>query len=278
MPSLSRSQSLAPLLLRLALGVTFLWAGMGKLFAEFEVSGARAARLANWGALERAPSTPPEVTPPTVVPPGGVPAPSGTTPDARPVPREPLPPAEPGSGRIRPVFASTDYTAADFPSPVRTRRVNGIALMLHQAANPPPREDGSTPMALWPAFAAGGRMPVYLAWAVAITELAGGGMLLLGLLTRLAALGIGGTMLGAMWLTEIGPAMQSGKAVLGVLPSRPDLYSVALAPDGYVTLLWQFALLACALAIVLLGSGALSLDNAMRSAPPAPKPAPKPAA
>mgnify|MGYP005838202843 CR=1 FL=1 len=278
MPSLSRSQSLAPLLLRLALGVTFLWAGMGKLFAEFEVSGARAARLANWGALERPPAPPPEVVPPAVVPPGGIPTPSGTAPNGRPVPREPLPPAEPGTGRIRPVYAQTDYTAADFPSPVRTRRVNGIALMLHQAANPAPREDGTTPMALWPAFAAGGRMPVYLAWAVAITELAGGGMLILGLFTRLAALGIAGTMLGAVWLTEIGPAIQSGKTILGVLPARADLYAIALAPDGYVTLLWQAALLAGALAIVLLGSGALAIDNAMRSAPPAPKPAPKPAA
>ncbi|MDX2131869.1 MAG: DoxX family membrane protein [Planctomycetota bacterium] len=273
---MSRSQMLAPLLLRLALGVTFVWAGMGKLFAEMDVQGERAAMLANWGSLEKAPAKTPPAPEGDAIP--GEARPEGrpdAQPDERPVPRDPLPPAT--QGRVRPAYFADTYDASDFPEPVRTRRVNGLALLVHAAAFPQAREDGSTPMALWPGFAAQGRMPVYVAWGVALTELAGGGMLLIGLLTRLAALGIAGSMLGAMWLTEIGPAIQKGQTVLGFLPDRPGLYTPAMSPDGYVSLLWQAALLAMALAIVLLGPGMLALDHAMRSSPvrpPAPRPAP----
>jgi putative oxidoreductase len=151
--------------------------------------------------------------------------------------------------------------------------------MLHEAANPRPDENGKTPMALWPAFAAQGKAPVVLAWAVALTELLGGGLLLVGLVTRLAALGIAGVMLGALWLAEIGPAIQKGTTYLGFIPRHDGGYAVKLSADGgYVTLLWQLGLLAMALAIALLGPGALSLDGALggRKARPAPRPAAPP--
>lgn len=276
---------IAPFLLRLALGVTFIWAGMGKIAADIHVSGSKAARLANWGVL----------TPDT----GGsnVPADSTTSPQGRPTPKETGEgPHTPSTGLpqtrvasagerhvphvIRPAaFAGDNYSAADFPTEVTARRVYGIALMLHAAANPRQNDDGKTPIPLWPAFAAQGKIPVYLAWAVALVELAGGGLLLVGLLTRLAAVGIAGTMLGAVWLSEIGPAIQNGTTILGFIPEHPGAYDVALAPAGYVTLLWQLGLLAMALAVALLGPGGLSLDGAMGKKPASgPKPAPKPPA
>lgn len=283
MAAMTRTHSLAPLFIRVALGLTFIWAGMGKLFAEFPVSGEDAARLANWGQLEKAkPKTPPaeptkEPEKPTDVP------------KDRPVPKEPLPETDKPGGRsgmrgttdavITLAGFQTEYTAEDFAEPVKTRRVNGIALLIYKAANPKPDAEGKAPFALWPRAMATGRWPVYLAWAVAITELAGGGLLLVGLLARFAALGIAGTMLGAMWLTEFGPAIQSGKTVLGFIPDkgREALYAISLSPEGYVTILWQLALLAMALAVVLVGPGSLAMDNAMRPKGPAPKPAPKPA-
>jgi putative oxidoreductase len=99
-----------------------------------------------------------------------------------------------------------------------------------------------------------------LAWAVAITELAGGLCLLLGLLTRLAAFGIAGVMLGAMWLTQIGPAIQSGKTTLGFLPDYGAFDGMKWEP-----LMFQFALCAAALALAFLGPGRLSLDTALLS-------------
>ncbi|GJQ30072.1 MAG: hypothetical protein HBSAPP03_19560 [Phycisphaerae bacterium] len=280
----AQANPLAPLLLRFALGVTFIWAGMGKIAADMSVSGSKAARLANWGVL-------------SATGPSGsvVPHDSTSSPQGRPTPREPS--DTPGGGRsdgdragvVR--FASFEhaivavaqpvntYTAADFPTEVKAKRVYGVALLLHAAGNPKLNDAGKTPMALLPAFAVKDKLPVYLAWAVAIAELAGGGLLLVGLLTRLAAFGIAGTMLGAIWLGEVGPAIQAGTTILGFIPEHPGGYDVALAPTGYVTLLWQIALLAMALAVLLLGPGALSLDGAMGKpkAPPPRPPAPKPA-
>lgn len=296
----TRPTSAAPFLLRLVLGITFLWAGMGKLFAEFPASGERAARLANWGVL---PLTRPAAVSPPPLPRSTPPTPTMSDPhpdpDARPVPTEPLPetdapertkgrspagvpPTNPRRGdsdAARITLARYQGTGAipeDFPDPVPVRRVYGIALMVYNAAHPAPNSAGITPMPLWPKAAASGRWPVYFAWGAAIAELAGGGLLLLGLLTRLAALSIAGTMLVAVWLTEIGPALQSGRALMGFLPAYADGYKVALSPDGYVTLLWQLALLSMALAISMLGPGMLALDLAMAPrAAPAPR-APKP--
>jgi uncharacterized membrane protein YphA (DoxX/SURF4 family) len=94
----------------------------------------------------------------------------------------------------------------------------------------------------------------------------------------MSAFSLAGTMLVAIWLTEIGPAVQSGDAILGFLPRR-EVYAVAMSPGGYVTLMWQCALLAIGLALTTLGGGRLSLDAALfGGSAPAPKPAPKPTA
>lgn len=244
-----------PLLLRLMLGIIFLWAGLGKISEYYDVSGESAAMLANMGVI----------VPPAPSPKLEIPRPTETKPPetkpAEPKPPEPAPgkaSGAAGAATIVPVAqpksgaATRQFTATDFPSPVRVRRLFGLALLLHGAANP---EAGKTP--LWPAGLATGSMPVYLAWSVAVTELAAGVFVLVGLLTRLSALGIAGVMLGAMWLTEIGPAIQTGKAVLGFLPDYPPF------DPQWQSLLFQVSLCMAALALAFCGPGRLSLDTAL---------------
>jgi len=293
----------APVFLRLALGITFLLAGLAKVALEIPVSGEAAATLANMGvALPPAtPATPATGSAAPAVP--TLPAPRETAPDAgrdavparvpdaadRPVPTEPLPASTPGTDPEPPAPALTALdalprlvnvayrpapqgaTASDYPSQVKVRQVYGMALMLKGAANPAPASGGVKPFPLWPPSLAHGAWPVYLAWTVALTELLGGVLLLAGFLTRLAAFLLAGTMLGAMWLTEVGPAVQSGTTLLGFLPDR-----AALDLNAWQGLLWQFTLFAGAMALSFLGSGSLGLDRVVfpdrRPAPPAPRP------
>ncbi|MBI1189402.1 MAG: DoxX family membrane protein [Tepidisphaera sp.] len=247
----------APLLLRLSLGFTFLWAGLGKFAAMEPVSGDDAAILANMGVIP---------------PPAAALIPSNSTVRTTSFEQGPAQP----SGTPAP--APKTYLGSDFPNPVKTMRVNLIALSVYKAAHPAPREDGSTPMLLWPARGAEGKLPVYFAWTAGLSELVGGSFLLLGFLARLSALFVSGTMVGALWLAQIGPALQSGVTRWGFLP-KYDLYAGGDA--SYVGVLWPFALLMAALSVMLLGAGALSVDSVLfgpSKPPPPPKPAPpKPA-
>lgn len=151
-----------------------------------------------------------------------------------------------------------EWTAADFPEPVRARRAMTIALRIHASAYPAPDDLGTPRRPLWPEAMAGGRAPVVLAWVVTLTELSAGVFLLLGLLTRLWAAALLGVLLGAIWLTEIGPALQAERTVLGLLPDRAA-YSV----DLWRNLMWQLGLLMSALALLLAGPGAGALDNTL---------------
>jgi len=253
----------APLLLRLALAVTFIWAGLGKIMTEIPVSGARAAALANMGVT--VPGAP-------VLPAPAAADPSTNSGDPQPADgfRDPPPgvnslaPGAP-SGGAAPAATTPPplrYAAVDFPEPVNVRALYGIALHLHAAANPLPTPDGHTPPALWPARLAQDATPRYLAWIVTLTELIGGFLLLIGLLTRLSALGVALVMMGAIWLDQIGPAVQAGQTVLGFLPNRP-----AFDVEAWRPLLLQFTLLMAALAVVLAGSGTLAIDNILFGRP-----------
>lgn len=139
-----------------------------------------------------------------------------------------------------------------------------VALSLKKAATPIEADGRST--RLWPASLANGRWPLYFAYACVLTELVGGALILFGALTRLSALGIAGVMATAMWLTQIGPAVASGKTMLGFLPDQP------LFGPGWDHLFLQFTLFCCAMALVCLGSGSLGLDRLLFRSAPAPKP------
>lgn len=223
-----------PLLLRLMLGIIFLWAGMAKVSSTMEVKGEEAAKLANMGVLTPAATATP-------------PAPTGPSTAA---------PAQGPAIRLVSQTSAGRYTAADFPNPVRVTGVYGVALVVHSAANPPAAEAGGKVLSpYWPPAIGQGSWPVYLAWAVTITELGGGLCVLVGLFTRLWALGLTGVMLGAMWLTQLGPNIQAGNTVLGFLPAYPRY------GQEWTNLTFQFSLFMAAAALAFLGPGRASLDH-----------------
>lgn len=269
----SRSRSFAPVWLRLALGITFIWAGMAKIRATMEVDGEQAAILANMGVLKPAggPSASPG-TPTTPLPP-----PAETVSPEEDAPAKPQGSLDPVEGHARIVrvamqdaqgtapsaaapaqSAPPQYTAADFPDKVRVKTVYLLAASLYSAAHPTATPERPSPMPLWPPALASGRMPVVLAWLVAIAELGGGILVLIGLCTRFGAFSLAFVMAGAMWLTQIGPAVQSGKTVLGFLPDYARYDGAAWTP-----LLFQFALFSMAMALLFTGPGIMAADHAL---------------
>lgn len=264
--------ALPPIFLRIGLATVFIWAGLGKVMAPAEFSGQQAAILANMGVIKPAPShTTPILPPPDADTPDDTDAPDDPPADPREDPENPPShasldhnPADNtnASGFVpllqtAPLAANPPYTAADFPNAVKKPMLFHLAVAIYTAANPGLNDDGSPKRALWPAGLAKGRWPVYLAYAVVVAELLGGAMVLLGLLTRLWALSLAGVMVGAIWLTQVGPAMQSGKAVWGFLPNYP-----AFGMEWQTPML-QLTLLLMALALTFAGAGALALDNAI---------------
>lgn len=244
--------SMAPVLLRVALGVTFLWTGLAKWFGEIEVSGEQAAVLANVGLIQG---------------PGGTATPSAPFQGETPA-ESPQESPEEGGGALGPgreavmvpvryQTSGTSYTAADFPNPVKVKMVYGLVPMLYGASHPGFDDaTGVQQVAIWPPVLGEGQTVVWLARAVGIGEVLCGFGMLVGLLARLSGLGIATIMLGAIWLSELGPAIQSGNTTLGFLPAYP-----AWALQEWQSLLWQLSLLCSALAVMLLGAGALSVDS-----------------
>lgn len=276
-------QSIAPIFLRLALGATFLWAGFGKLLETMPVKGERAAILANLGAIPL-PATATSPGTPVLPPPPPQVIPVEPTENGDPSTDQPTEPdeavvTEPGSGTSKPVVVkpnpATDQsvanpaptvrvaTAADFPDEIRVRRVFGLALLIHGATNPGTTESGTTKVALWPAKLGTGHWPVVFAWAAAITEIVAGLFVLVGLLTRMSALSLAFCMVVAIWLTEVGPALQSGDTFLGFLPNYKAFGSDAAGNPLFARLFWQFSLLCIGLALTFSGPGWLSFDRAL---------------
>lgn len=289
--SCSTGHSLAPIFLRVALGITFLWAGFGKILQEMPVKGEAAAALANMGVISGGTKPEPNSIP-KVPAPGDVASPPDRSPE-RPAtdksdPNKPeetkatdkqishATPALAGSGAsiltvARPLLESEHqntpvtsiYSGADFPNETSVRAVYGIALLVHSSANPAPAANGTSGMPLLPARLGEGRWPVYLAWAAAVAELVGGLFVLVGLMTRFASLNLAVTMAVAMWLTKIGPAIQANDTLLGFLPNHPAFARDAAGNAIHAVLMWQFILLCAALSLVFSGAGALSFDRAL---------------
>jgi uncharacterized membrane protein YphA (DoxX/SURF4 family) len=294
--------ALAPVFLRLALAVTFLHAGLGKFMVRDEFSGEDAAILANYGVIPNphgssgvAPSLPDpapaedtdETGGQSRAAPGAVgslflaawqpeDAPQSEPPEAHEVesdaPTEQEAPPQPPADQTARVLA----TAADFPDPVPARQYAHLVLLLHRAVHPGlDPEDSSPRRQLWPDFDPGedyDPWPVWAARAVALTEIIGGILVAIGLLTRLAALSLAGVMVGALWLTTIGPAIQSGDTVFGFFPNHPAFDPAWQTPH------LQFIVLCMALALFFVGPGTLSLDRLLLGGPPKAvvKPAPQP--
>lgn len=160
-----------------------------------------------------------------------------------------------------PAAPERTYTAADFPEGAKIKPGLMIAMSVHAAAAPAPNADGTTPMRLLPERLAHKPWPLYLAWAATLTEIIAAALLVIGLFTRLSALGLASIMAVAMWLTEIGPAIQAGTAQFGFLPNY------GMMDPAWQHLMLQFSLFASAMALFFLGAGAASLDAAIFGGP-----------
>ena len=305
---------LCPLMLRIVLGITFTFAGMGYLFGEVGFKGADAAALANLG-VAIAPTTPnakPDGTAGMLPAPGGAPtlrnqrSNPGTKPspvmdpaDIAKNPPNPLSPADPeplpafkaesrrpvkatdsqskpteknptatkpaaptmpgASEDFKPQLPAPRFAAYQFGQPIGLRKVYLTALKIHYAAFPPPRS--VNPTSVVPAFLAAGMVPVYVAHTAAVAELMAGVLLLLGVYCRFWALLTGAIMLGAILIDQVAPALRSGNTTLWLLPG-PGPGQAWHELDVFRGLLWQAALAAMSFCIVLIGAGAVALDNA----------------
>ncbi len=211
-----------------------LWSGLGKLFTTQHFSQQDAARLGSMGVIDTGSSMPVSLR--TFAPGDGAPA--------------PLPVRE---------VRSTDYAkGAELAS------LYSVAVVIHKASNP---ESG---IRLWPPKIDTRPWPVVFAWAVAFLQTLGGAAILVGLFTRFFAFFISAIMLGALWLTQIGPAIQTGNTTLGFLPPHASFDETAWMPMG-----WIVCLLAMAMTLTCTGSGGMSLDRLVGGSSKPAKPKPK---
>ena len=94
--------------------------------------------------------------------------------------------------------------------------------------------------------------PVIGAWLVALTELLGGGLVLIGLFTRIMSMGFA-TIMGFGFALVSLPAMESSGGVFNL--AEPIFYQAAA----------QIAIAALALGLLFSGAGSLSVDAAIFS-------------
>lgn len=241
--------SVPPVLLRLAVAATFIWAGAGKFLAPVELAPQDEATLQ---AIESgAPATAPMPT---------------DEDDAAPEEAAGEPVALGDGAELMLVQDADDSDAAATTTdadagPKRTGK-DRVALVVYNLANPD--ENGRM---LLPAFMGNGKWPIWIAFMVGMTELVGGILILLGLLTRFAAFMIAGVMIGAIWMTTIGPVLifdQPGwPRFFQILPAIDfsTAETAATSFQSWQTWLFQLAMLMGALSLMCLGAGPLSIDR-----------------
>ena len=288
----SLAVNVCPIVLRLVLGVTFLWAGYGKVFtvAPFTPEQIAFLDLMDDGDDDDGTSAEPPIE---AIEPGATDADEDAQQPETPTPEAPLPEPDQtdtegdadggsivlvpavltGASAFRVIPAQDAVEDDDDSTFVATerRKVNFLAMMIKGAATPD--EHGA---ALLPEYFGQGKWPIRLAWMAGLTELLGGTFMVLGFLTRISALGLGFTMLTALWMTSIGPVIVfDAPSSFFFLPALNDF-----AVGAWQTWLWQFALLGISTSLLLAGPGALSADRfllsrrASKRAKPRPKPQP----
>jgi len=274
--------TMVPLMLRVALGATFLWAGTGKLFTFVELSPEQTVLLKR---IEAGPPAPSAVTPEDL---------DTELPDAADAPDEADAPGADDQPKLRSLTDEPTAEPAGEPLSVRS----GAVFSLAQDSGPdaqdaaPAPADANPQMRRWlvyvaftideavhpaagtprlPAFM--GTYAVSIAWAVAVTEFLGGIGLLLGLPTRVWAPGVAGVATGVVWITEIGPAALGAvdHPFLGFLPPVWPF-----DPAASMHFFWALGLMLSAYSVVLTGAGALSLDRMLLGRPGSPDPADRP--
>ena len=134
----------------------------------------------------------------------------------------------PGNPPTTETSETPETTKAAATEPVEARRVYGLAAMLSQKDVP---------------------YPLAAAWIAALTELVGGGLLLVGLFSRVWALGLAVTMGVAFSFTSCPALAAAGPFDLALL--------------DYLKAAAQLALGVLALTVFLTGPGAVALDRAV---------------
>lgn len=124
----------------------------------------------------------------------------------------------------------SDAAKAESEAPLEARRLYGLAVLLHDHEIP---------------------YPVAQAWLAAITELVGGGLLLVGFFSRIWAVGLSTAMGFAFALTSL-PILKT------VGPFDLDVATFTKAAA-------QLALFTLSIGIVLTGPGGISIDHAVFS-------------
>ena len=133
-----------------------------------------------------------------------------------------------GEGSASASDSTEDPATESMEAPLEIRNVLRLALTLDDAGAP---------------------RPVVMAWIAALVELVGGGLLVIGLLSRAWALGLLIVMGVAFALTSLEPITTLGPFGLG----RPE----------YLKAVAQISLGALALGVVLTGPGAVAIDHAI---------------
>lgn len=278
----------APVFLRLGVGLTLLWAGLGKWYGVATFESAQRRLLTEMGALKPdAPATPsvPDNAPAATAGASDQPielrrvwglalkvhkaghptepAEVGAPRNPEPAPNKPdaAPAAEPnhesnnppptGAENPTPNGAEPGSTAAAPPSPDSSTQGPPS-----QAAPTAPPASSPGPGAIWPSWLTTPRLSAIQAWCVMGVEVIAGACVLLGLFTRLSAALLACVMLGAIWLDQLGPAWQTGRTILGFLPDYPTFDTRLWMP-----LFWQFGLLCSCLALMLMGGGRMKADR-----------------
>jgi uncharacterized membrane protein YphA (DoxX/SURF4 family) len=257
----STSSLIAPIFIRLALGATLLWSGIGLVSAKVGVEGERAAALANMGVVPVA---------------GASAAPAAPKSEAKPEPAvekpvEKTPEKPKDTGHEQPPLMQTAgpeaaspakvYGAADFAEPVEVARMHATTARAYEAAHPRARADGTAPRALWPVALTRDRWPVVVAWTVSLGMLVGGAMVMVGLFTRLAAAMASIALFVTLWLTMIVPAVHAGTAQWGFIPPGGAWELNAAGESVHGAFMWLVLQLAGAVSLVFAGAGYLSLDR-----------------
>jgi uncharacterized membrane protein YphA (DoxX/SURF4 family) len=213
--------AIVPLLARIVLAFVFVLAGWNKIMVNTDFKGDDANRLIEMGIVDR----PPAVTPAALRQDS---PPAATSPTTAPqLPRQTVPPVTDRSDATRPA-RTIDIQAPTGDLVVPARTLHRLTLMLDQRGWPYP----------WP-----------LAWIAALTELVGGALILVGLFSRIWALGLASVMAVAFYMTSLDKVIDHG------------LFN--LPPADFSTLVVQVALFTLAFGVFLTGPGPFSLDRAI---------------
>ncbi len=213
-----------PTLSRFVLCAAFLPAGWGKVMEKVEFSGDDAQRLIELGVID-APTQANIGQSRSIIPASW----QDDTETGEPASAEDQDP-QPAAEEVTPAAGSSADTAA---GTYRASKLHHVTLMLDAKGLPAPR---------------------WLALLAAWTELIGGGLILVGLFSRIWGLGLAITMGTAFYVTSLPALLGAGNLFTGLFN---------LPMDAFTGMFAQLGLFVLAFGVFLTGAGPISLDRAL---------------